>query len=150
MDIIQDYLKSIVAMIDREPPEGYKYKCTHEFVLEHGKPYRARPLPEVYKRGTIKQCYKNSFLLSLETDLTYVEGFADNIIPVSHAWCVDRDGNVIDPTWPNPENCEYFGIPFKQEYVISNIMKDGYLISLIDNWQDGFPVFQQPPEMWKA
>jgi hypothetical protein len=55
-------------------------------------------------------------------DLTYCEGIGSNFIQTMHAWCVDRDGRVIDPTWkPDPllgTSPEYFGIRLRRAWVI--------------------------------
>lgn len=60
----------------------------------------------------MKECFKNSFHVSLEHGIDYCEGFADAGfgILIHHAWNVDQDGKVIDSTWDNPEDCQYFGI----------------------------------------
>ncbi len=54
-------------------------------------------------------------------DIFYVEGYAINVvdlpIPIEHAWLVDGDGTVIDPTWPNAGDHVYYGVAFKLEVV---------------------------------
>lgn len=50
---------------------------------------------------------------------------------VHHAWAVDGDGGVYDPTL---KGTEFFGIPFKPEYVkktMRRILPDGF--SILDN-----------------
>jgi hypothetical protein len=55
--------------------------------------------------------------------LTYVEGKVTCYgVPIDHAWCIDREGIVIDPTARKAEDGfarigEYFGVPFLREYV---------------------------------
>ena len=45
------------------------------------------------------------------------EGWAqmpiDYPITTYHAWCLDRQGNVVDPTWEHRKGSEYLGIPIK-------------------------------------
>ena len=52
-------------------------------------------------------------------DLTYVEGFvAIHGVPIEHAWCVDANGVVVDPTIENVNQVvAYYGVPFKTEYL---------------------------------
>jgi hypothetical protein len=49
----------------------------------------------------------------------YVEGYSINMWvtghPVAHAWCIDPEGFAVDTTWK--EGTEYFGVPFRAEYV---------------------------------
>ena len=89
-------------------------------VYTHGHEYTPQPLDKKkYKRGKVSYCYYNAYKLSLCTDLIYVEGFAfpDVMdIPMMHAWCADKDGNVIDNTWPI-HGLEYFGITFDHEFI---------------------------------
>ena len=53
--------------------------------------------------------------------LTYVEGYASGL---EHAFCVDLQGNVVDPTLrtDSPLEEEYFGIAFKTEWVKDPIL----------------------------
>ncbi len=72
-----------------------------EFVLKYGLAFKAAPLPDIYRRGRIRACYRNSALMSLRHGLTYVEGYASvdtGHEPTLHAWCVDATGNVFDRT----------------------------------------------------
>jgi len=75
--------------------------------------------------------------------LIYCEGFATGVIPVHHAWLL-YDNQVIDPTWDhmkeiNDRKPEYFGIPFKLEYVAKTIRETEYY-SVLDNWVQRFPL----------
>jgi hypothetical protein len=81
------------------------------------------------RRGFGAEASRNAYLLAQgRTDLTYVEGFACRIIPCWHAWCVTKDGIVVDPTWRYAKNeinlyNDYFGIPFKLDFVSKMIVK---------------------------
>jgi hypothetical protein len=57
---------------------------------------------------------------------------------VAHAWCIDPEGFVVDTTWD--EGMDYFGVPFRIEYVrrIADARKEDYC--LIDNKEMGFPL----------
>jgi len=90
----------------------------HErYVAAYGQRFKSQPLPADVERGREKECYKNASLLVMErSDLTYVEGFGKTArtgdLAFLHAWAVDNDGNVIDPTWTDPEKNEYFGVKY--------------------------------------
>lgn len=83
-------------------------------LLKHGVEY-AETAPAPW-RGVPKGCYANAqYLVKRRKCWQYVEGYACHRIPLEHAWCLDADGKVVDPTWPEGEH--YFGIPFDMELV---------------------------------
>ncbi len=76
----------------------------------------------------MKECFKNATEIVIsgygyKHKLTYVEGFAVSgkmleiglVFPVQHAWAVDTDGNVYDPTFEQPEHGVYIGLPIPNE-----------------------------------
>jgi hypothetical protein len=67
-------------------------------------------------------CYMNAYQLMSRSDLIYVEGFAYQIIPTMHAWCVDKKGGIHDPTW-GTKSSDYFGVKFKVDFVYEVAMK---------------------------
>lgn len=84
------------------------------FTLKMGRAWRAQTLPAGVPPGPKRQCYQNAGTLAIEnSDLTYVEGYAQppGLPPVHHAWCVDAEGFVIDNTFVDPEDAQYFGVP---------------------------------------
>lgn len=94
-------------------PGGY-----YDFLLKHSRIWDARPCPEAWAQGAPRECYRNAGTLALaHPELTYVEGVATSFIPTAHAWCVTPAGQVVDPTWANPGQCAYLGIPFKTEFL---------------------------------
>jgi len=97
-------------------------------LLALGRSYQAQPLPRMFERGPARQCFANAGLLALgNPSLTYVEGLADcGILPTAHAWCVDRAGRVIDPTWSNCAQATYFGIPVQWEALEEHLDETGY------------------------
>lgn len=97
----------------------------YEFVLANGQEWNGTTWTKFRGRGyhkmRLRQCFQNAFTMSLiRPELTYYEGFAwAGLITVHHAWCVDDQGLVVDPTWRKsaqrdlPETeWEYFGIGF--------------------------------------
>lgn len=115
-----------------------------KFLLSHGRHWQAAARPATVRRGIIKRCYLNSQKLVLhskndDNQLIYVEGYAVPHLaptPVFHAWLVDRHGNVVDPTWDQPQHCSYFGVAFNREYVRQATAKGKQDISLIDNYKE--------------
>lgn len=91
------------------------------FLLKYGREYQIGPESFAGRRRRQGECYRNASCLAVQDhDLTYVEGVMTvRSIPVEHAWCV-RGDVVVDPTvrQPTDEINDYFGIPFKTEYVI--------------------------------
>lgn len=98
-----------------------------QLVLSHGKVMTAIPTEQT---GVKRECFKNAALMAFDDpSLTYVEGVAIGTyipFPIHHAWCIDAEGNVIDNTWDNPEECEYMGIAFPTRYLRKKIYEKGY------------------------
>ena len=102
----------------------------NDFMLAHGREYAFNAESFAGPRAERKQCYANATHLALyNNDLTYVEGYVSiHGVPIEHAWCVDADGVVVDPTIEDVgQVLAYFGVPFKTEYVKrAIIMNDVY------------------------
>jgi hypothetical protein len=104
-----------------------------QFVLRNGREYAAAKYVGDY-RGQPKLCFKNAFHLTADRApenirLTYVEGYALRpALPVliHHAWCVDEDGRVWDPTWTRPEEAEYFGVPINLLVLVEELLRIKY------------------------
>lgn len=97
------------------------------FVLEHGKVWMPKALPDDVERGPSKLCFTNATKLTLaRSDLRYCEGLAFSIgFPMHHAWCVDEDGGVVDPTWSDPQDASYLGVTFPVETLIDWTRRNG-------------------------
>ena len=141
---VQNYLSQVAEMLKmNKQRNGFLYGSKEEFVQKNGQEFKPQEFdsskyPDA--RRTPKECFSNAWHLASETGLTYVEGFAFNVMfPMLHAWCVDQEGNVVDPTWKTPEDCQYFGVPFSMEYVNRIIFKRKRF-GVIDNMQMDFPL----------
>lgn len=89
-------------------------------LLKYGKAFETDKNTYAGPRGTPKQCYSNAGRIALENpDMIYVEGIIAHIIPIDHAWLINRKtGRVVDPTIKNNEYARgYFGIPFCTWYL---------------------------------
>jgi hypothetical protein len=99
----------------------------------------------------------------------YHEGYVfTGIMPILHAW-ITLDGKIVDVTLSTdpestqrffdgeppredlmdrvlgviPDEWEYIGVPMGGEYVVSFMLEKMESRSLIDNWQDGWPLLHQ-------
>lgn len=112
-----DWLRTHIALscqLDHDGVAGWEYRSVYELLAAHGRwftpcalPAQIQPLPE-------RQCFANAAATEqAHRHLAYTEGFAltiDSQMPVAHAWCTDRDGRVVDPTWSALGGTAYLGI----------------------------------------
>lgn len=103
------------------------------FMLDHGRDYAVGPDSFAGPRGEPKGCYMNATRLAIDSQLsdhplTYVEGTIICYgVPIDHAWCVNADGIVIDPTLtPDKDGCygNYYGVPFLTDYVRKAVLRN--------------------------
>jgi len=93
------------------------------FILRNGQEFKTQPYKG--KRMTPKECFCNA---ANRHDGIYAEGYGlrnDMPLLVHHAWRVSEHGNVIDPTWKKPEECQYFGVTMEQDKLWEILMKKG-------------------------
>jgi hypothetical protein len=114
-------------------PAGWHYDSEEDFVLQHGQESLWAPLPAGVRYGRTKECFKNAMRLAdRRPDLMYVEGWASRPalgIPMHHGWCVDAQGQVVDPTWrvetPDEPPIEYLGVAFTMDQVHAAQVRSG-------------------------
>jgi hypothetical protein len=124
---------------------GELVKKYYAHFLEHGEKFTwsGEKIPSRYKEGRryqVKQCYKNAQTLATyyPDELTYYEGYGVNIIPVEHAWVVEKaTGKVFDPTW---EHCsesnkrhDYFGVAVPAKLVYKNMLTEKTYCPIVPN-----------------
>lgn len=145
--MIKEYLRKTVEFSKRTKLNKLgEYISIDDFIYQNGLYFKPKLLPKGIIQGRMKECYKNAALLAMEKpNYFYVEGIACGIIPVLHAWCVDKDKNVIDPTWPDGK--EYFGVIIKKEFLFKQTVKWGF--GLIDNWKNGWPLLTLDKKEWR-
>ena len=126
------------------PEDGAPYASEADFILKHGRAFEWCALPQGVRMGVPRQCFRNAARLALrkQGSFTYVEGYAVNTwvadYPVAHAWCVEGEHFVVDTTWD--EGADYFGVPFRAEYVrrMAGARRRDY--PLVDNEEMNFPL----------
>lgn len=140
-----------------EHPERYcvrgtPYSDPFDFVLRHGHEYRAVPLgrrelTQRFRYGQEKACFANSIMAGvLHDDLRYVEGFAFNgLLPIHHAWNVDRAGRAIDFTWREAKIPiavrAYVGVVFPLELAWDALWEGD--AAVLDDWQRDWPILRR-------
>lgn len=149
---LREYLGTFVQL--RQPPFDLPrisehYSCIEEFVLRHGEVWTPQELPRRFAPRQPKACFFNAATIvrqarrSGRRPLRYVEGFATTAglgLAVHHAWAVDEEGLVIDPTWTTAgPGIAYLGIVFDLDQ-----LPRGAGSSVLDNWHDGWPLLQEP------
>ena len=149
---VLDYLKQTSELWGRaertEATSTWAYRSVEAFLLEHGQFYAPQTLPAKYRRfyAPVKYCYDNAYRMAKKYKLRYVEGVATGIIVAGHAWCLDAEGRVLDPTWhdrnDNPEDRAYFGVVLPLQVVTRARRKTG--ASALHDWEHDFPLLQKP------
>jgi hypothetical protein len=112
----------------------YDQIALYLWTLMYGRRFCIGERTFVGPRGGEKQCFMNAYTLADPYNIedmrkryhldpgcnpVYVEGWccdADYFL-FEHAWCIDQNGQVIDPTLRGHACCGYFGIPFQWDYV---------------------------------
>ena len=119
---IKKYLEQLLTITG-----GTSAPLEVQFLNKHGHSMVPKKHP---KRGTMAagECYANAYALaSSETAYRYCEGYATTKklgIALPHAWVVDRDLKVIDPTWVDGD--QYFGVMFSPFFVYKVVAKTKY------------------------
>jgi len=151
MSETKEYLKQMSQMrrTMMKRPGDFVYNGMEDFVLKEGKPFRVN-LKKLNRFGTgqMKMCFRNAFELTMKNpDLIYVEGFATCVIPTLHAWVVDQDGVIADPTWDADEGVKqyrpsgYYGVMFSHKQCLEMMVKTGHY-GMLDAWQAGWPLLK--------
>jgi hypothetical protein len=93
--------------------QGHQGSLTHQLIQQYGTTgWAKKPCPEDLQ-GNMGQCYYNAMVMAVNHPerWTYCEGYAvlETLgVPMEHAWCLDSNGNVVDPTWEGA--ADYFGV----------------------------------------
>jgi hypothetical protein len=146
---VRHYLSICVSMAGRTAnTDLYAYAGPADLVLRTGRIFTPHPFPARYTRGMVKQCFNNAFGLAARTrgKLRYCEGYAAGVIPVEHAWCIDAEDRVVDPTWTGENLGElYFGIVIDLD-TVRRVRRRGRTASALFDWEHCYPLCQRPQE----
>lgn len=95
--------------------------------LRHGKYWGPSEASAVDLRDPPRRCFENAALRALRDEtLSYVEGYACTEVlplPIHHAWLVDPQGRVLDPTWESLGS--YLGLVFPTRSVLRLAQEKG-------------------------
>lgn len=111
------------------------------FVLKYGYEFNViTELPPDVPQGVEQRCFGNAALTAhcSPDKYAYVEGYAfQDGLPISfqHAWLIDRQGRVIEPTWTTHRKIQYYGVIIKHKYI-----KNKLGLSMIDDWKNHWPL----------
>ena len=107
----------------REGPTDCQ-RAIYSLMLKYGRTWYIGTRTFAGRRAARKQCYMNAYTLTAkDPHMVYVEGWCmAGGYPFGHAWCIDRDGQVVDPTLR--EAAGYFGIPLRWRYVQDAALKN--------------------------
>lgn len=98
---------------------GWKYRGFEELVLNCGREMQPDENGWI-EQGLLKSCYWNcQQLVFQQPELIYSEGYAltkDVGFPIAHAWLLNAEGKVLEPTWESPGEA-YLGVAFSWEWV---------------------------------
>lgn len=129
----------------RGRPAGWAYYSPEDLLLTLGHWGIPALLPQDRPRGPEQMCYANASSYSETYNLTYVEGYGLTTIgyTFAHAWCVDDQGHVHDPTWPDGTGMAYLGIPFSTTYIQEFNEQFGNACLLHDAHVDGHRILRE-------
>ena len=151
-----DQLIEYMRMLDMTKRTMYtKATLVHtleSFLLDHGRQWTPARRPRGLRKQPDKLCFMNSQRHVLthqqlcgDDDLEalwYCEGFALGVIPIHHAWLVDRSGTVLDLTWDEPDKATYWGVAFNTSYLRTKVIETERWLSLLDNYEQGWPLLR--------
>lgn len=98
-----------------------------EWLLAHGRDFLVGPRTFAGRRMKMKECFRNAAQRALrDPGLAYAEGYVHAVIPIEHAWLVDKDGCVVDPTLRNGDGRvqNYFGVAIRTSYLMKTLSRN--------------------------
>jgi hypothetical protein len=153
---IQEQLRAISdGQIQNGMVVGPAFATIRDLVAQYGRAFTIRALPKGHWSSESQACYANALRAAIARQWVYVEGFAiprRASLAVLHAWVTDPRNPVAahDPTWRTGR--EYFGIPFRLNYVLRMCEKAGHP-GVLDLWELGWPLLRGDDRiedvMWK-
>lgn len=135
------YLRQVRELRARSMPKGGEpppFCGVEDVILQYGRLWHSADVSGRRMEG--KQCFANcQRVATTDARFLYVEGYALSVIPVHHAWLVDRDtGRAYDPTWLTSGSA-YVGVPIQTDYLRKQMLRTGWATAVFDNWHDDPP-----------
>lgn len=130
----------------RRGADGWQYRSVEALVLAHGRFVNVSLTTAItYPRGRQRECFRNACLLAESAGAVYVEGYAlaqidDGAFHVAHAWCIDSDGALLEPTWLQP-GVAYLGVPLRLSFVKETILRRNRY-GVLDAYDLGWPLLR--------
>jgi len=133
--------------------EGQMYESSEPFTEKELKVFEAavKHITKPKKR----QCYYNAqnlFLSDRSNTIKYCEGMCLHMIPTWHGFNI-LNGKVIDVTWTDDDSNKpilgtftdraYHGVLISRKHINHTWAKKGTAESIIDNWQDKYPLLKK-------
>ena len=115
---------------------GIAYYTREALVAKHGRAFnKIIPRPAGMRKGRDGYCYKNAYdvMRKYPGEYYYCEGFAasaNSTFYCLHAWVINKDCEVVDPTWK--AGGTYFGVVFKFSHVMQSMAKVGRFQGVLD------------------
>lgn len=140
-DSLLTYLSGIAGLAEGKVTG---WASSAAFELGHGSffPSQAYDSRKYGKPGPMKECFANAAMLAHRHGLPYVEGHCLSRIgiPILHAFCLDEEGRVVDPTWRDPADCLYHGVKLQAAKVLHHHIACGYHVSMLDDYMNRWPL----------
>lgn len=135
-EFLRSRLNSIIRFRKDNGNIHKQYYLEVELILKYGMGFkRVIPLPVGVRKRKEQQCYQNVYQAICDNPgkYYYCEGYAsiDGRFFCRHAWLINKNCEVIDPTWGDGKH--YYGIIFKFPYVMNSMAKVGKFISMLEN-----------------
>jgi len=103
-----------------------KYKSNEALVLDYGIIFNKQIKPSSIK-GKPSLYYQNCYEIMCDNpDLHYCEGFAVHEklpLPLTHAWLINNESEVIDPTWLDRGETAYLGVVFNKSFITKRLIQ---------------------------
>jgi hypothetical protein len=101
--------------------------------------------------GMMKECYANAQTIAIaDDDYRYAEGWAmlEGVpIPIAHAWLLNANGLVVDPTWAglkNGKSAVYYGVEIDTTYMCKRVLTTKAHHPMIDDYEFGYKLLNTP------
>ena len=140
MEAIKEYLLSIKEI--QGTPNAIKYIDTFmELATTCGPPHFEKSISLSEQEFCNSQrCFENcQNIASRYSDMRYFEGYVSHSIITEHAWLIDNEGDVLDPTVVvNPHLIKdvsgYIGVEIPHEYIADDLFDEVRWESLLEKY----------------